>query len=359
MSGNPSFRNVLVTGGCGFIGANFIHFLFREAGFPGRVVNVDKLTYAGNPDNLSTVARDFGERYVFERCDILETSLMSCFLERYNIDLVVHFAAETHVDRSILGPGEFVRTNIEGTFSLLEAVRRQHAAGRKIRLHHIGTDEVFGSIPAGEKAVESSPYAPRSPYAASKAAADHLVRAFFHTYGLDVTISTCSNNYGPYQFPEKLVPLMICNMLEGTELPVYGDGKHERDWLYVRDHCSAVWSAANGGGTGETFNIAAGNGLSNLELVNMICEVVAPLAGGGADRYRSLIRMVPDRPGHDRRYALDCGKIARELGWKPSVDLRTGLGKTVSWYLENPGWLRAVKSGEYRTWLERNYAQRA
>jgi len=355
----PKFDKILVTGGCGFIGANFINYLFEETDFQGTVVNVDKLTYSGNPANLAAISQKHGGgRYLFEKIDIVDHVLIGELFERHGFDLIVHFAAESHVDRSIFGPGEFIQANIIGTFSLLEAARKAAAQGRKCRFHHVSTDEVYGSLGPQGKFLETTPYDPRSPYSASKASSDHLVRAYAHTYGLDVTVSNCSNNYGPYQFPEKLIPLMICNMLDGKPLPVYGDGKNVRDWLYVRDHCDAIWSIVCRGGSGETYNVGGESEWCNIELLNHLCESVAIRLGKPVEGFKKLITYVPDRPGHDRRYAIDCGKIKRGLGWKQSVDFQHGLENTVAWYLSNPDWIKSVRSGEYRTWISKNYENR-
>ncbi len=380
----PTPKNILVTGGCGFIGTNFIRHLFGKAEFTGRIVNVDKLTYSGNPENLAEIQERYGEpaagqpakggatkdrsrgeakaahpvRYVFVQADICDQETMAAVLEREAIDTIVHFAAESHVDRSILGPGEFVRTNIEGTFRLLEAVRARKG-GPPARFHHVSTDEVYGSLGPTGAFTEETPYDPRSPYSASKAASDHLVRAYHHTYGLPVTISNCSNNYGPYQFPEKVIPVMLLNMLEGKPLPVYGDGMNVRDWLYVDDHCEAIWQILTRGRIGETYNIGGNNESTNIGLIKTLCQVTARLTGKFPAQYEALITYVKDRPGHDRRYAIDASKIARELGWRPAVtDLAVGLAATVRWYLDHPTWVEHVRSGEYRDWMAKNYARR-
>ncbi|MBF0408149.1 MAG: dTDP-glucose 4,6-dehydratase [Candidatus Riflebacteria bacterium] len=353
-----NFSSVLVTGGCGFIGANFIRYLFDETDFRGKIINIDCLTYSGNPENLSDIVTKYSDRYVFEKLDIINYQEVCRVVETNKVDLIVHFAAESHVDRSIHGPGEFVQTNIVGTFSLLEVVRKLHAEGKKIRFHHVSTDEVFGSLGETGKFLETTPYDPRSPYSASKASSDMLVRAYSHTYGIDITISNCSNNYGPYQFPEKLLPLMICNMLSGKNLPVYGDGKNIRDWLYVRDHCEAVWMIANKGKSGQTYNVGGENEWTNIDLLNSLCEISAELLKKPRDTFKKLIVYVPDRPGHDRRYAIDCEKIKKELGWKQSVTFAEGLRKTVEWYHNNLTWIEHVKSGEYKSWLEKNYGER-
>ncbi len=351
-------QSVLVTGGAGFIGANFLHYLFGPAGFDGRVVNLDKLTYAGNPENLADLERSAGGRYRFVRGDVGDFGLVRAVLRDNDVDTVVHFAAESHVDRSIHGPGEFIQTNIVGTFTLLEAVREYWQGRDGVLFHHVSTDEVYGSLGDGGYFVEDTPYDPRSPYSASKAASDHLVMAYRHTYGLPVTLSNCSNNYGPYQFPEKLIPLMILNIREGKPLPVYGDGKNIRDWLYVDDHNAAVWAVLNRGKTGETYNVGGENEWENLRLVHVLCEKMAQRLGTSPDACKSLIAFVKDRPGHDRRYAINCDKIKRELGWRQTVDFDAGLEKTIDWYLEHPAWIDRVRSGAYRQWMEKNYGQR-
>ncbi len=352
------FRNILVTGGCGFIGTNFIKYVFNVTNFEGRIVNVDKLTYAANPENLCDIQESFPERYFFEKEDICNFERIVEILKKYEIDCVVNFAAESHVDRSIVGPKEFVETNVIGTFTLLESARSQQMEGKNIRFHQVSTDEVYGTLDSTGYFFETSPYAPRSPYSASKASADHLVRAYNNTYNLPITISICSNNYGPFQFPEKLIPLMILNMLEEKPLPVYGDGLHIRDWLYVEDHCSAVWKILNDGKVGETYNIGGENEWQNIDLLRFLCELVASRTNKPKEEYLSLIRFVKDRPGHDRRYAINCSKIKQELGWKQSVDFVLGLEQTVDWYLNNINWVNKVRSGEYLRWIDANYSNR-
>lgn len=347
-------NNLLVTGGCGFIGANFIRYLMADEAFEGRVINVDKLTYAGNPESLADVQEAFGERYCFVQADICDEAAMATVFDEYSVDSVCHFAAESHVDRSIAGPEAFVETNIVGTFRLLELARKHQ--GQIKRFHHISTDEVFGSLGVEGAFCEDTPYRPNSPYSASKAAADHLVRAYRKTYELPVSISNCSNNYGPYQFPEKLIPLMILNALAGKPLPVYGDGRHIRDWLFVNDHCRAVWDIMRHGAAGETYNIGGGSELPNLEVVEMICDGVDALAGmTTAGPRRNLITFVTDRPGHDRRYAIDCTRLQQELGWRPQESFATGLEKTIQWYMDHPTWVARVQSGEYRRWIHQHY----
>ena len=346
-------RSILVTGGAGFIGSNFVRYLL-QAEPDAQIVNLDLLTYAGNPENLRDLPSP--ARHIFVHGDICDRGLIDDLLPRYSIDTIIHFAAETHVDRSIHGPDKFVQSNIVGTFQLLEAARKNGT-----RFHHVSTDEVYGTLSPTDPAFsESTPYSPNSPYSASKASSDHLVRAYFHTYGLPVTITNCSNNYGPYQFPEKLIPLMILNALAGKPLPVYGDGQQIRDWLYVEDHCSAIWQVVQRGRLGETYNVGGDNQPANLTIVETICAILdelVPRAGG--EPYRSLIKFVTDRPGHDRRYAMDIRKIARELGWRPSESLDTGLLRTVRWYLDHPEWIASVHSkSDYSGWLEKNYANR-
>ena len=350
---------ILVTGGAGFIGSNFV--LGWLAGTDEAVVNLDKLTYAGNLANLDAVRQD--ARHVFVRGDICNAALVTGLLETHKPRAIVHFAAESHVDRSILGPGEFVTTNVNGTFVLLEAARAYYAGLREdekkaFRFLHVSTDEVYGSLePDDAPFTETTAYAPNSPYSASKAASDHLVRAYRHTYGLPTLTTNCSNNYGPYQFPEKLIPLMIANALDAKSLPVYGDGRNVRDWLYVGDHCSAVRRVLEDGCPGETYNIGGWNEMTNLEVVHTLCDILDELAPKSGS-YRNQITFVKDRPGHDRRYAMDARKIERELGWKPAETFATGIRKTVQWYLDHQDWVRNVQSGEYLKWVEKNYGAR-
>ncbi len=345
-------QHVLVTGGCGFIGSAFIRWLFRQPGFRGRVTNLDLLTYAANPENVEGAVD--GERYTLERVDIRDGERVEAICRASAIDAIVHFAAESHVDRSIHGPGVFVDTNIVGTYRLLEVVR----ALPHIHFHHVSTDEVYGSLGPTGSFTETTPYCPSSPYSASKAASDHLVRAYAHTYGISTTLSNCSNNYGPYQFPEKLIPLMILNMLEGKPLPVYGDGSNVRDWLYVDDHVEAIWTIVRQGRRGETYNIGGEAEWPNLALLERLIEVVAELAGRDGGSLRELITFVTDRPGHDLRYAIDCSKLKRELGWKQRHDLPGGLRETARWYLDHPRWIERVRTGAYRDWIEQNYGTR-
>ncbi|MDF1554271.1 MAG: dTDP-glucose 4,6-dehydratase [Deferrisomatales bacterium] len=349
--------SILVTGGCGFIGSNFVQQLLARQ--PAcRVVNLDALTYAGNPNNLAALEGD--PRYRFVHGDICDGEGVGRLFGEESIHAVVHFAAESHVDRSIAGPAEFVRTNVSGTFALLEAARRAWAGSGQGRFLHVSTDEVYGSLGETGYFTEKTPYDPRSPYSASKAASDHLARAYHHTYGLPVLVTNCSNNYGPYQFPEKLIPLIFNNALHGRDLPVYGDGKNVRDWLYVEDHCDALLTVLERGVVGETYNIGGNNEKPNIEIVETICglldRLAPPLATGAARR--SLIRFVKDRPGHDRRYAIDAGKIRDRLAWAPAVTFEEGIEKAVRWYLDHPEWLVGVLDGSYRTYYEAMYGDR-
>ncbi len=354
-----TLKNLLVTGGAGFIGSNFINYLFQETLFDGRIVNLDKLTYAGNLENLARINEQFGgKRYFFEKIDIKDHEAVKVAIRKYDIDTIVHFAAESHVDRSIFGPGEFVQTNIIGTFSLLEAVREVWRDRQDVIFHHVSTDEVYGSLGDTGYFYETTAYDPRSPYSASKASSDHLVKAYNHTYGLPVSISNCSNNYGPYQFPEKLIPLMILNIMNSKSLPVYGDGKNIRDWLYVDDHNSALWMILNQGRTGETYNMGGENEWENIKLINVLCEKMATVLGKDPLSLKTLITYVKDRSGHDRRYAINCNKIKKELGWKQKYAFNEGLDKTISWYLDNPQWIENVISGNYKNWIEKNYTGR-
>ena len=359
--------NILVTGGAGFIGVNFIRFLLGEGAgkpdFNGRLVNLDALTYAGNAASLREIEEKFGGgRYFFEKGDICDRPFVEKIFQKYSIDTVVHFAAETHVDRSILDPEAFIKTNVLGTCTLLDAARGAWKEKQDLLFHHISTDEVYGSLGETGFFTESTAYDPRSPYSASKAAGDHLVMAYHHTYGLPITLSNCANNYGPYQFPEKLIPLMILNMLEGKPLPVYGDGKNIRDWVYVEDHNNAVWTIMQKGKAGEKYNIGGENEWENIKLLNELIDIVAAKtttdAQARAAAIRSTITYVKDRPGHDRRYAIDCSKIKHELGWKQTVNFRQGLERTVDWYLANTAWINSIRSGEYKGWIEKNYGGR-
>jgi dTDP-glucose 4,6-dehydratase len=350
---------ILVTGGAGFIGSNFVLDWLAQTDEP--VVNLDKLTYAGNLANLAGLRGD--ERHVFVRGDICDENQVKGLLQQYPVRAVVHFAAESHVDRSILGPAQFVQTNVLGTFCLLEQARAywEQLSGERrerFRMLHVSTDEVYGSLgPTDAPFTETTAYAPNSPYSASKAGADHLARAYRHTYGLPVLTTNCSNNYGPFQFPEKLLPLMIVNALEGKPLPVYGDGGNVRDWLYVEDHCTALRKVLQDGVPGETYNIGGAAERSNIEVVQRVCDLLDRLAPRSG-RHADLIQFVTDRPGHDRRYAMDASKIKRHLGWSPRESFETGLERTVRWYLGHLDWVRSVRSGDYLRWIEKNYAAR-
>ncbi|MDP2644472.1 MAG: dTDP-glucose 4,6-dehydratase [Desulfobacterales bacterium] len=347
---------ILVTGGCGFIGANFIRFLLEDTDFSGRIINVDALTYAGNPENLEGLDRRFPDRYRFVHADVCDREKMAEIFTTYPVDTVCHFAAESHVDRSIVAPDAFIRTNIMGTFNLLELARTHQ--DRLALFHHVSTDEVFGSLDETGHFTEKTPYDPSSPYSASKAASDHLVRAYHRTYKIPVTLSNCSNNYGPYQFPEKLIPLMILNALEGRPLPVYGDGRNVRDWLYVKDHCRAIWMIMQQGRWGETYNIGGRSEMKNIDVVRMICDLLDEMAPpDGKMSRRNLISFVKDRPGHDLRYAMDSSKLETETGWKPAESFESGLRKTIEWYLAHSSWVGRVRDGEYQTWMDRQYPE--
>ena len=352
---------ILITGGAGFIGANFVLDWLQTTGEP--VVNLDALTYAGNLESLASLKAD--PRHVFVKGDICDRTLLDRLFAEHQPRAVVHFAAESHVDRSIHGPGAFIKTNIEGTFTLLEATRAHWSAQSvdakaAFRFHHVSTDEVYGSLAKTDPPfTETDTYEPNSPYSASKAASDHLVRAWHHTYGLPVVTTNCSNNYGPYHFPEKLIPLMIVNALAGKPLPVYGDGQQVRDWLYVKDHASAIRAVLAGGRVGEVYNIGGWNEKPNLEIVHTVCALLDEMRPDPAGSYNRLITYVTDRPGHDRRYAIDARKVERELGWKPTETFDTGIRKTVRWYLDNADWVARVQSGAYRDWVDTNYAARA
>ena len=348
---------ILVTGGAGFIGSNFVLDWFKTSDEP--VVNLDALTYAGNLANLASLGRD--ARHIFVKGDIGDRALLEGLLAAHKPRAVIHFAAESHVDRSIHGPGAFMKTNIDGSFTLLEATRG-HWSGlaaddkASFRFHHVSTDEVYGSLgPDAPAFTETHAYEPNSPYSASKAASDHLVRAWHHTYGLPVLTTNCSNNYGPFHFPEKLIPLMIVNALAGKPLPVYGDGQQIRDWLYVTDHCSGIRAVLAGGRLGETYNIGGWNEKANIDIVKTVCALLDELRPDPAGPYARLITYVTDRPGHDRRYAIDAHKIERELGWRPAETFETGIRKTVIWYLANADWVADVQSGAYRAWVDQQY----
>jgi dTDP-glucose 4,6-dehydratase len=348
---------ILVTGGAGFIGSNFVLEWLADVGTP--VVNLDKLTYAGNRNNLVAIERD--ERHIFRHGDICDAELVRSLLEKHRPCAIVHFAAESHVDRSIRTPEDFIRTNVHGTFTLLHAAREYWGSlpadeKSNFRFLHVSTDEVYGSLRPNDPAFcETTPYAPNSPYSASKAASDHLVRSYHHTFGLPTLTTNCSNNYGPFQFPEKLIPLMVHNALLGKPLPVYGDGQNVRDWLYVSDHCAAIRTVLERGRPGETYNIGGANEVANIEVVRTICSLLDELRPEGGSRER-LITYVADRPGHDRRYAMDIRKIQRELGWTPRENFQSGIRKTIQWYLDHPDWIEQVTSGAYRNWIETHYA---
>ncbi|HZQ22923.1 MAG TPA: dTDP-glucose 4,6-dehydratase [Terriglobales bacterium] len=353
-------NTILVTGGAGFIGSNFILQWIATEGTP--VVNLDKLTYAGNIRNLLSVSSD--SRYTLVQGDIVDRELVRSLLQHHKPRAIVHFAAESHVDRSIRGPDDFIRTNLQGTFSLLEEARAycsnlQGSERSRFRFLHVSTDEVFGSLGPDDPAFnEQTPYAPNSPYSASKAGSDHLVRAYYHTYGLPTLTTNCSNNYGPYQFPEKLIPLTILNACTGKPLPVYGDGQNVRDWLYVEDHCEAIRTVLARGGVAETYNIGGCNQMRNIDVVETICSILDELRPADpATPHKTLITMVRDRPGHDRRYAMNADKIQRELGWKPRETFSSGIRKTIQWYLANQAWIAEVTSGTYRQWIETHYAE--
>ncbi len=351
---------ILVTGGAGFIGANFVLDWLRDAGEP--VVNLDKLTYAGNLENLAALQGD--ARHIFVQGDIGDRALVERLLKEHRPRAIVNFAAESHVDRSIHGPEDFIQTNVVGTFHLLEETRAYwgglpEAEKAGFRFLHVSTDEVYGSLGPNDPAfTETTPYAPNSPYSASKAASDHLVRAYHHTYGLPTLTTNCSNNYGPYQFPEKLIPLMILNATQGKPLPIYGDGMNVRDWLYVGDHCAAIREVLARGRLGETYNIGGWNEKPNIEIVKTVCALLDEMRPDPAGPHARLLSYVKDRPGHDRRYAIDARKIERELGWRPAETFDTGIRKTVRWYLDNLAWVEHIASGEYRHWLEKNYQAR-
>jgi len=380
-------KNILVTGGAGFIGSNFINYLFglsatgskefMDSGFEGRIVNVDCLTYAGNLENLAMVEEKFGtsacfgsaqqpvadRRYFFEKVDICDRAEIERIFRQYDIDTVIHFAAESHVDRSILGPEAFIRTNVMGTFTLLDVARNYWGCSLDnvrddVLFHHISTDEVYGSLGETGYFTETTPYDPRSPYSSSKASSDHIVMAYHHTYGLPTTLSNCTNNYGPYQFPEKLLPLMISNIRDGKSLPVYGEGNNIRDWIYVEDHNRAVWQIVNSGRVGEKYNIGGENEWQNIKLLHKVIELTAPKVGRTASDVEKTIVHVKDRPGHDARYAIDCSKIKKELGWERRMTFEQGLQLTVNWYLEHKEWVDHILSGEYKNWISANYGYR-
>ncbi|MFZ2990830.1 dTDP-glucose 4,6-dehydratase [Ideonella sp.] len=351
---------ILVTGGAGFIGSNFVLDWLAQSDEP--VINLDALTYAGNRANLASLDGD--ARHLFVHGDICDRALIDSLLAQHRPRAIVHFAAESHVDRSIHGPGAFIKTNVDGTFTLLEAARAhwaglQGAEREAFRFHHVSTDEVYGSLsPTDPPFAETKAYEPNSPYSASKAASDHLVRAWHHTYGLPVVTTNCSNNYGPYHFPEKLIPLMIVNALAGKPLPVYGDGQQIRDWLFVTDHCSGIRAVLAGGKLGETYNIGGWNEQANIDIVHIVCALLDELKPDPAGPFSRLITYVTDRPGHDRRYAIDARKIERELGWRPAETFQSGIRKTVLWYLSHADWVADVQSGAYKDWVSQNYQAR-
>jgi dTDP-glucose 4,6-dehydratase len=352
-----AMQNILVTGGCGFIGTNFIYYMLSNADFKGRIINVDKLTYAGNPANLLAAGEKYPERYIFKKADICDARTLADIFDRYAVDAICHFAAESHVDRSIIAPDAFIKTNIEGTFCLLELARRKK---RQLELfHHVSTDEVYGSLGIDGQFTEEMPYRPNSPYSASKASSDHLVRAYFKTYNLPVTISNCSNNYGPHQFPEKMIPLMILNALAYQPLPVYGQGRNVRDWLYVTDHCQAIWKIMQAGTRGEMYNVGGHCEMANIDLVERICDLLDEIVPQpDAPPRRELITFVKDRPGHDLRYAMDFSKLSNKLGWRPAETFASGIKKTIQWYLDHSAWVDQIKSGSYyQRWMKKQYGK--
>ena len=370
--------NILVTGGCGFIGCNFIHYLFGESSsgsaaftdsnFKGRIINVDCLTYAGNLESLKDIEEKYGKgldlakrRYFFEKVDICNRKEIERIFRQYDIDTVIHFAAESHVDRSILDPEAFIKTNVMGTFTLLDTAKNYWNISldkprNDVLFHHISTDEVYGSLGSDGYFQEESPYNPHSPYSASKAASDQLVMAYYHTYGLPVTISNCSNNYGPYQFPEKLIPLMISNIQEEKKLPVYGDGKNIRDWIYVEDHNRGVWKIVNQSPAGEKWNLGGENEWENIKLLNKLINLTCGQLGKNPQEVKRTICFVKDRPGHDRRYAINCLKAKSRLGWERKMTFEEGLLSTIQWYLKNHDWIANIKSGTYKDWIQKNYS---
>lgn len=372
--------NILITGGCGFIGCNFIHYLFGEstaggadftdADFHGRIINVDCLTYAGNAESLKDIEEKYGcgvdeskRRYFFEKVDICDRVQIERIFKQYDIDTVIHFAAESHVDRSILGPEAFMKTNVMGTFTLLDVAKKYWNVSLDnqrddVLFHHISTDEVYGTLGETGYFLETTPYDPRSPYSSSKASSDHIVMAYYHTYGLPITLSNCTNNYGPFQFPEKLLPLMISNIREGKNLPVYGDGKNIRDWIYVEDHNRGVWQIVNQSPAGEKWNLGGENEWENIRLLNTVIDLTAKELGKNPDDVRKTITYVKDRPGHDRRYAIDCTKAKTKLGWERKMTFEQGLLSTIRWYLNHSEWIEHIKSGAYKDWIQKNYSCR-
>ena len=375
---NRKLKNVMVTGGAGFIGCNFIHYLlgmstaggeaFTDSGFDGRIINVDCLTYAGNAESLKDIDAKYGSgvqdlskrRYFFEKVDICDRSEIERIFKEYDIDTVVHFAAESHVDRSILGPEAFIKTNVTGTYTLLDAARKYWDVSLDnprgdVLFHHISTDEVYGSLGETGYFTENTPYDPRSPYSASKASSDHIVMAYYHTYGLPVTLSNCTNNYGPFQFPEKLLPLMISNIKDGKALPVYGDGKNIRDWIYVEDHNRGVWQIVKQSPAGEKWNLGGENEWENIRLLDTVIDLASKELGKNSDVVRKSITFVKDRPGHDRRYAIDCSKAKEKLGWQRKMTFEQGLLSTIKWYLSHEEWIEHIKNGSYKDWIKKNY----
>lgn len=372
--------NILITGGCGFIGCNFIHYLFGEstaggadftdADFHGRIINVDCLTYAGNAESLKDIEEKYGcgvdeskRRYFFEKVDICDRAQIERIFKQYDIDTVIHFAAESHVDRSILGPEAFMKTNVMGTFTLLDVAKNYWNVSLDnqrddVLFHHISTDEVYGTLGETGYFLETTPYDPRSPYSSSKASSDHIVMAYYHTYGLPITLSNCTNNYGPFQFPEKLLPLMISNIREGKNLPVYGDGKNIRDWIYVEDHNRGVWQIVNQSPAGEKWNLGGENEWENIRLLNTVIDLTAKELGKNPDDVKKTITYVKDRPGHDRRYAIDCTKAKTKLGWERKMTFEQGLLSTIRWYLNHSEWIEHIKSGAYKDWIQKNYSCR-
>ena len=372
-------KNIMVTGGAGFIGCNFIHYLmglstaggsaFTDSAFDGRIINVDCLTYAGNLESLKDIDEKYGSgadeknrRYFFKKVDICDRVQIERILKQYDIDTIIHFAAESHVDRSILGPQAFMQTNVMGTFTLLDCARNfwKKADGSMrddVLFHHISTDEVYGSLGESGYFLETTPYDPRSPYSSSKASSDHIVMAYYHTYGLPVTLSNCTNNYGPFQFPEKLLPLMISNIRNKKNLPVYGDGKNIRDWIYVEDHNRGVWQIVKQAVDGSKWNLGGENEWENIKLLNTVIELTAKELDRDAEQIKKTITFVKDRPGHDRRYAIDCTKAKTQLGWERKMTFEEGLLSTIRWYLKNEDWVNHILSGEYTKWIEKNYSQ--
>jgi len=377
---NRKLKNILITGGAGFIGTNFIHYLFNmsssgsnefmDSGFTGKVVNLDLLTYAGNLENLSEIDSKYGSgvpenerRYFFEKGDICDRKCVENILAKYEIDTIVHFAAESHVDRCVLDPESFVRTNVLGTFTLLDCAKKYWNISLDnqrddVLFHHISTDEVYGSLGPTGYFTEETIYDPRSPYSSSKASSDHIVMSYYHTFGMPITLSNCSNNYGPYQFPEKLIPLMILNIKEGKNLPVYGEGKNIRDWIYVEDHNRAVWQIMNQGKIGEKYNIGGENEWENIKLLDNLINITANELSKNPEDIKKTIIHVKDRPGHDMRYAIDCSKIKKELHWERKMSFEQGLALTVKWNLSHKEWIEHIQSGDYQKWLNANYSSR-